>query len=154
MESICKVVESNLNIRRSLQVREGQQIADVIGGLASMAVDAVNPAAIIVVTRSGFTSLMVSKYRPKTRILVVAKEQRIARRVRLFWGVEPINVLWTDDRDELIVRAVNRCLRDDYLRESDTIMVVSGSTLEAPGRTSALEILKVRDILYRAGRRD
>jgi pyruvate kinase len=97
---------------------------------------------------------MVSKYRPKTRILVVAKEQRIARRVRLFWGVEPINVLWTDDRDELIVRAVNRCLRDDYLRESDTIMVVSGSTLEAPGRTSALEILKVRDILYRAGRRD
>jgi pyruvate kinase len=131
MESISKVVESNLNLRKTLQLREGQQIADVIGGLASMAVDAVNPAAIIVVTRSGFSSLMVSKYRPRSRILVVAKEQRIARRVRLFWGVEPIDVQWTDDRDELIIRSVNRCLRDNYLKDSDTIMIVSGSTLES-----------------------
>jgi pyruvate kinase len=53
-----------------------------------------------------------------------------------------------------MIRAVKKALRDGMVREPDTIMVVSGSTLEAPGRTSTLEILRVRDILYHAGRKD
>jgi pyruvate kinase len=154
MESISRVVEAGASLRKAQKPREGQQIPEVIGSLASQAVEAVKPAAIITVTRSGFTTLMVSKYRPQTRILAVVREAKIARRTRLYWGVEPIDVQWSDDRDELMIRAVNKALRDGKIRESDTIMSVSGSTLEAPGRTTTLEILRVRDILYHAGRKD
>lgn len=154
MESISRVVEAGATLRRAQRLQEGQPIPDIIGSLASQAVESVKPAAIFTVTRSGFTTLMVSKYRPSARILAVVREAKIARRIRLFWGVEPLDVQWSNDRDELIIRAVNKALRDGVVRESDTIMVVSGSTLEAPGRTSTLEILRVRDILYHAGRKD
>ncbi|MDP2900500.1 MAG: pyruvate kinase [Candidatus Bathyarchaeota archaeon] len=154
MESVSRVVEVGTNLRRVQTPREGQPIADIIGSLAATATEVIKPSAIIVPTRTGFTSLMVSKYRPPTRILAVSKEQKVARRIRLYWGVEPIDVQWSDDRDELIIRAVNRALRDGYIRDSDSIMVVSGSTLEAPGRTSTLEILKVHEILAHAGGRD
>jgi pyruvate kinase len=154
MESISRVVEAGATLRRAQRPWEGQPIPDIIGSLASQAVESVKPAAIFTVTRTGFTTLMVSKYRPSTRILAVVREAKIARRTRLFWGVEPLDVQWSNDRDELIIRAVNKALRDGVVRESDTIMVVSGSTLEAPGRTSTLEILRVRDILYHAGRKD
>ena len=154
MENISCVVEAGTTLRRVQRPREGQTIPDIIGSLASQAVESVKPAAIFTVTRTGFTTLMVSKYRPSTRILAVVREAKIARRTRLFWGVEPLDVQWSNDRDELIIRAVNKALRDGVVRESDTIMVVSGSTLEAPGRTSTLEILRVRDILYHAGRKD
>ena len=154
MENISHVVEAGTTLRRVQRPREGQTIPDIIGSLASQAVESVKPAAIFTVTRTGFTTLMVSKYRPSTRILAVVREAKIARRTRLFWGVEPLDVQWSNDRDELIIRAVNKALRDGVVRESDTIMVVSGSTLEAPGRTSTLEILRVRDILYHAGRKD
>jgi len=154
MENISRVVEAGTTLRRVQRPREGQTIPDIIGSLASQAVESVKPAAIFTVTRTGFTTLMVSKYRPSTRILAVVREAKIARRTRLFWGVEPLDVQWSNDRDELIIRAVNKALRDGVVRESDTIMVVSGSTLEAPGRTSTLEILRVRDILYHAGRKD
>ena len=154
MENISRVVEAGTTLRRVQRPREGQTIPDIIGSLASQAVESVKPAAIFTVTRTGFTTLMVSKYRPSTRILAVVREAKIARRTRLFWGVEPLDVQWSTDRDELIIRAVNKALRDGVVRESDTIMVVSGSTLEAPGRTSTLEILRVRDILYHAGRKD
>jgi pyruvate kinase len=68
--------------------------------------------------------------------------------------VEPLDVPWTDDRDELITRAVNKSLELGFLGEEDTVMIVSGSTLEAPGRTSTLEILKVQDILLYASKRE
>lgn len=153
MESVSRVVEAGVNLRRAGAPREGQPIADTIGSLAAAATEAVRPSAIIVPTRSGFTSLMVSKYRPPSRILAVSKEQRIAHRIRLYWGVEPIDVQWSEDRDELIVRAVNRALREGYVGEADIIMVVSGSTLLEPGRTSTLEILRVSDVLAHAKRR-
>jgi hypothetical protein len=37
-----------------------------------------------------------------------------------------------------------------YVDEGDAVMIVSGSSLEAPGRTSTLEILKVEDVLDHA----
>ncbi len=154
MENISRVVESGGALRKAQRPREGQPIPEIIGSLASQAVESVKPAAIFTVTRSGFTTLMVSKYRPSARILAVVREAKISRRTRLYWGVEPLDVQWSDDRDELIIRAVNRALKDGVIREPDIIMIVSGSTLEAPGRTSTLEILRVRDILYHAGRKD
>ena len=125
----------------------GRSIDDVIGSLAARATQTVEPAALVVVTRSGFSARMVSKHRPDTRILVVAKSRQVLRRTRLYWGVEPLDIAWTDDRDELLTRAVSEGLERGYFNEEDTVMFVSGSNLEAPGRTSTLEILRVREIM-------
>lgn len=154
MNSISQTVERGAP---SVEVEThgvGGSIAEVIGSLASRATGIVEPAAIIVVTRSGFSARMVSKHRPRTRILSVARSSKVNRRTRLYWGVEPLDVAWTDDRDELLVRAVTRSLEMGYVDEGDAVMIVSGSSLEAPGRTSTLEILKVEDILDHASGRD
>jgi pyruvate kinase len=125
----------------------GRSIDDVIGSLAARATQTVEPAALVVVTRSGFSARMVSKHRPDTRILAVAKSRQVLRRTRLYWGVEPLDIAWTDDRDELLTRAVSEGIERGYFNEEDTVMFVSGSNLEAPGRTSTLEILRVREIM-------
>ncbi|MCB2172267.1 hypothetical protein KQH65_05990, partial [archaeon] len=104
--------------------------------------------------RSGFSALMVSKHKPKTTILSITKDPRINRRLHMYWGVRPLKIPWTEDRDELIIRGVKRAVELGYISRKDVIEVVSGSTLIAPGLTTTLEILKVEDILYRAGRRD
>jgi pyruvate kinase len=154
MEIISRVVEAGATLRQVQRPQEGHPIADIIGSLAAMATGAVKPSAIIVPTRSGFTSRMVSKYRPATRILAVSKQQNIARRIRLYWGVEPIDIQWSDNRDELILRAVNKAVREGFVKDTDSVMVVSGSSLEAPGGTSTLEILRVRNIIRHAGGKD
>jgi pyruvate kinase len=131
----------------------GGPIANVMGGLAARAAAAVKPSAIIVVTRSGFSARMVSKNKPVTRILAVTRDRKVGRRVRLYWGVEPLDVPWSDDRDELLVRAVTKSLGEGMIGDEDVVMIVSGSTLEAPGRTSTLEVLNVKDVLRHASRR-
>jgi pyruvate kinase len=153
MNNISWVVQEQITQRDepSLKVLP---IADVVGELAARSVDAVEPAAIIVVTRSGFSALMVSKYRPKTKILAVTREPRIGRRLHMYWGVEPLDVPWTDNRDELIVGAVHKSLELGYVYDRDIVAVVSGSTLIEPGKTTTLDILSVKDILARWDRRD
>lgn len=152
MNNISWVVQEQITHRAPSE--RGDLLPNIIGDLATQAVEAVEASAIIVVTRSGFSALMVSTHRPKTRILAVSKDPRVSRRMHLYWGVEPLNVPWTDDRDELVIRAVKTSIEEGYIHENDVISVVSGSTLIAPGLTTTLEILSVKDILYHAGRRD
>jgi len=154
MNNISLSVEQQAPRREAERLWDGAPIPEVIGSLASRATETVKPAAIIVVTRSGFSARMVSKHRPGTRILAVARSPSVSRRMRLYWGVEPLDVAWTDDRDELLIRAVNRSLEKGFVGEEDVVMFVSGSTLEEPGRTSTLEILRVEDILNHASRSD
>ncbi len=146
MNRITQTVETNASTIKPEGMVKGS-VPEVIGQLASMAAYAVKPAAIIVVTRSGFSARMISKHRPRTPILSVAKSPEVNRRARLYWGVEPLSVEWTEDRDKLLIRAVKKSMEEKYLSEKDSVMIVSGSTLETPGRTSSLEILRVRDII-------
>ncbi len=149
MNKITQTVEEKAPRAQPERMVEGA-IPDVIGQLASLAARAVEPAAIIVVTRSGFSARMVSKHRPRTPILSVARSPEVNRRARLYWGVEPLDVEWADDRNELLVRAVKGSVEAGYMARGDSVMIVSGSTLEAPGGTSSLEILSVEDILVHA----
>lgn len=153
MNRISLTVEQQAPRHEAEQPEEGVPIPDVIGGLVSRATETVRPSAIIVVTRSGFSARMVSKHRPRTRILAVAKSPKVGRRMRLYWGVEPLDIVWTDGRDELLIRAVERSLRKGLVGREDVVMIVSGSTLEAPGRTSTMEILRIEDILNHASQR-
>ncbi|MBD3204786.1 hypothetical protein GF319_00410 [Candidatus Bathyarchaeota archaeon] len=148
MNNIGWVVQEQITQTEHIRLK-GLPITDVIGDLANRAVDAVEPAAIIVVTRSGVSALMVSKHRPKTRILAVARDPRISRRMHMYWGVYPMDVEWTDDRDQLITRAIKKSINEEYIYKKDIIAVVSGSTLIEPGKTSTLEILRVQDVLER-----
>ncbi|MBN2335890.1 pyruvate kinase [Candidatus Bathyarchaeota archaeon] len=152
MNNIGWVVQEQITHREPSE--RGNLLPNIIGELATRAVEAVEASAIIVVTRSGFSALMVSTHRPKTRILAVSKDPRVSRRMHLYWGVESLNVPWTDDRDELVIRAVRTGIDEGYIDEDNVIALVSGSTLIAPGLTTTLEILSVSDILYHAGRRD
>jgi pyruvate kinase len=128
VEAVRVMNEISLTVEREAPRREVPEhvegtIPDVIGDLAARATDTVDPAAIIVVTRSGFTARMVSKHRPPTRILAVARSRDVLRR-----------------------------LEEGLIDRSDVVLIVSGSTLEAPGGTSTLEILSVEDVLSHASK--
>lgn len=152
MNSISLVVQEQIR-HQDERHGKGMPITDVIGQLATRGVDAVETSAVFVVTRSGISARMVSKYRPRSKILAVVKDPRISRRMLMYWGVEPLKVEWTEDRDALILRAVYAGLEKQYIHPKSVIAVVSGSTMIAPGKTTTLSLLNVEDILSRAENR-
>ena len=140
MNNICYEAEQNLPKFEIDLPEKNLPIPDLIGSLASRATDAIKPAAIIVITRSGFTARMTSKHRPKTRILAVTRTSKIRRRMRLYWGVEPFDVIRTIDKDKLLFRAISDSVKMGYLNKKDTVMIISG-------HLSTFEIQRVKDIL-------
>jgi pyruvate kinase len=147
MSRIAQTIESESQPQRMIEKRENVSIPDTIGRLVTEASENLLSAAIIVITRSGFSARMISKHRPKARILAVTKDPKIAGRIRLHWGVEILETEWTQDRNELIRRAVLDSIEKGVLTEKDDIIIASGSDLEAMGRTSRIEILRTEDIL-------
>lgn len=152
MDRINRTIENKSTLGEVESKEIEGSIADIIGKLAREASDSLKPAAILVVTRTGFSARMVSKHRPETPILAVARDQRVKNVMRLYWGVEPLDVQWTENRDEVLIRAINNCIAGGHIQKDDRVMIVSGSSLEAPGRTSTLEILNVHDVLAHAGK--
>ncbi|MCK5402792.1 hypothetical protein KAI60_01650, partial [Candidatus Bathyarchaeota archaeon] len=89
----------------------------------------------------------ISKHRPKARIFAITRNIKIARRIRFYWGVELLEVTWTNDRNELLKRAIKEILEKKLVARKDTLVIVSGSTLESTRTTSTIEIIKIENVL-------
>jgi len=83
---------------------------------------------------------MTSKHRPKTLILAVTRTSKIRRRMRLYWGVEPLGIIRTRDRDKLLYRVISDGVKTGFLDKKDTVVIISG-------HLSTFEIQRVKDIL-------
>lgn len=106
-------------------------------------------AAIITATESGFTARMVSKYRPKARIIAVTPQVRVARKMLLLWGVEPIHAPKAEGTDALIEQSITAALEKGYINNGDLVVITAGVPVGTPGTTNLLKVEVVGQILAR-----
>jgi pyruvate kinase len=90
-------------------------------------------AAIISLTETGFTSRLISKYRPEIPILALTSSPMVARKLSLNWGVIPIlyNGEPTDRRR--LNFAIKQAKARGYLKTGDIVVSTSGHHQEAGG---------------------
>ena len=85
-----------------------------------------NAAAIVSLTESGFTSRLVSKYRPNCPILAITTSERVARKLAMNWGVIPIfyqGEITDDARIEYAISMIKKLANAD---SGDTLIVTAG----------------------------
>lgn len=118
-------------------------VTDAIGeAVAELALDLKLPA-IITSTASGSTARMISKYRPKARIIAAASDVGTARQLALSWGVSPLSVPLCETIDETIEQAIRAAKAAKLVKSGDTIVVTGGFPVGAPGRTNLIKIERV-----------
>jgi pyruvate kinase len=98
--------------------------------------------AIFSLTETGFTSRLVSKYRPDCPILAITASPRVARKLSMNWGVIPI--LYEGERtdDAKIEYAVQRSKELGYLASGDTVIATAGHHQTAGG-TDLIRVITV-----------
>ncbi|GIY29879.1 pyruvate kinase PKM [Caerostris extrusa] len=117
-------------------------IAAVVAAMKSLA------AAIIVLTTTGRTANVISKYRPRCPIFAVSREGMICRQSVLFRGVFPIHYTderkpdWTEDVDSRIQFALEYAKRRKYLRLNDIVITVTG-WCQGAGSTNTVQVVVV-----------
>ena len=96
--------------------------------------------AIVVVTQSGFSARMISRYRPGCMIIGCAIDKKVARQMNLSWGVKPLLLKEEWEVFVLIDRAISAAKKHGYLEEGDITVITAGVPIGKSGTTNLLKV--------------
>jgi len=83
--------------------------------------DEIDAAAIVVLTRHGFTARTVLKHRPKNPVIVVTGSVELARQLHFLWGVHHVYIHTGPFRSEEIVRELQK---QKFLKKGQQIVSI------------------------------
>jgi len=98
-------------------------------------------AAILSLTESGFTSRLVSKYRPDCPIMAITSSQRVARKLSMNWGVIPVLYEGEPNDDARIDFAIDQIKQMMNAVSGDILIVTAGHLQHGSGGTDLVRII-------------
>jgi len=122
-------------------------IADAVSHAARDISEAVGAMAIISLTRSGATALMVSKYRPKCPVIALTPSFATWRELALVWGVSPLVCPFSTDMETSVSDALSIVQEKGFVGSGDNVVITSGIPLGVPGTTNLVQVYTVGKIL-------
>jgi pyruvate kinase len=99
--------------------------------------------AIITFTQSGNTALLVSKHRPRVRIIAATPHERVGRKLSLFWGVTPVIVKTGRTTDDMIAAVEAAMLRRRFVKLGQLAVITAGVPIGVAGSTNLMKIHRV-----------
>ncbi|KAH7928522.1 pyruvate kinase [Leucogyrophana mollusca] len=135
---------------RAIQPRP-TETAETVAIAAVAAASEQNASAILVLSTSGNTARLLSKYRPRVPIITVTRNEQTARQIHLhrgcypFWYPEPRGISegqWQTDVDNRIRFGLRNALALNIIQAGTTIVAVQGWK-GGLGHTNTLRILSV-----------
>ncbi len=106
-----------------------------------------NIKAILTNTRTGTTTRLVAKYRPKKPIIAGTPYANIKRKLNLVWGVYPIQTKMTNNSNELKYLLATEATKRGILKPKDRVLIIGGSLLGFPAKTNLIQTMEVDEIL-------
>lgn len=142
MDSIAKRVEASLEYKH-IFLNKGfahqSTTTDVIAHATVQMAYELDAQAILTPTESGYTSQVVSKYRPKASIIAYTPNKIVANHLNLRWGVVPIIGPEWNDVEEMISTATAAAVSQGILQKNDKTIITSGVKF-AEGNTNSIRI--------------
>ncbi|XP_039867115.1 pyruvate kinase PKM isoform X2 [Simochromis diagramma] len=89
-------------------------------------------SAIIVLTKTGRSAHLISRYRPRAPILAVTRNAQTARQAHLYRGIFPVlytkpsNEVWAEDVDLRVNFAMEMGKARGFFKEGDVVIVLTG----------------------------
>ena len=118
-------------------------IRSAIGESVKLISRHLNIDAIVVMTESGSTAIVVSHYRPRNNIFALTPNKSTCNRLSLVWGVFPLLTKQFDSTDQMIVESEKILKNEGLLKKDDTFVLTSGVPVAVTGSTNMLRIHKI-----------
>jgi pyruvate kinase len=109
--------------------------------------DHLNIKAILTNTQTGYTTRLVSKYRPKKPIIAGTPFANVKRKLNLVWGVYPIQTKMTNSSNELKYFLAKEATNRGLLSPEDRVLIIGGSLLGFPAKTNLIQTMQVEEML-------
>merc|ERR1711963_1179721 len=139
MAKIAKEAEACIWNERTFEDMMRTDVAAVTDNTTTTAISAVmasykcKASAIVVLTTSGSTAHIVSKYKPHCPILTVTRFPQVARQAQILRGCIPLYYekerpagAWMDDVDARVQYAIDFGKKSNFISVGDNVIVVTG----------------------------
>jgi len=141
---ICEVEgeQTDIPVRpfRPLEESVNLSIARAVASAAREAAHNLDTAAIIAITASGHTARIVSRYRPSAPIIAITPNERVQRRLKLYWGVTPLLAPRTHNTDDMIANALQTVQEQGLVEKDNLVAIMAGTAGSKPGTTNLMRI--------------
>ena len=124
-------------------------VTNAISHATCMTAHDLGAAAIITVTKSGYTARMVSSFRPACPIITCAVDKKTCYQLALSWGVIPVMSEVKNSTDELFEHAVEQAIKTGIVRHGDIVAITAGVPLGVSGTTNILKVHIVGRVLVK-----
>ncbi len=149
MSEVCEGAETyqqTISKKEKFKFSELQRIDEAIA-ISSMSIARnMNIKAIIALTESGSTALMMSRIRSDIPIYAFTRNEFTQRRVSLYRGVTSYPYKFKANTfSEVLSEVSKELLQSEMVRVGDLVLITSGSPLKVEGHTNSLRIIEITD---------
>ena len=143
MDKIIRYTESSQH--GSSSYIRGKTVADAIADAACRAAEDMRTKILVAFTRSGFTARLVSKLRPQVPIVAYTPNEKVQKRMCLYWGVTPKVMRPLTTTDEMVKEVERSLVREKFVKKCDRIIIISSSPLSTMKKTNFMKIHRIGD---------
>ena len=115
-------------------------VEETIAGATVTAVRLLGAVAVIVFSKSGFSSRIVAGRRPDVPIVVFTDQARTYRQLALVWGVVPVLVPHADTYDQMAAAARRIVVEIGIAHPGERVVITAGVPFDVPGSTNMLKV--------------
>ncbi len=116
-------------------------VTDVMTMATWQAAKEMKAAAIVCISRSGFTVRAIARFRPEAPILAFTPEDRTHRQLTLSWGATSFKIDQIGDTDETVKMVIELAKESGHIRSGDVVAVLGGSSANV-GMTDNLRLVR------------
>jgi len=149
MDRICLSAEKHIatKLKRSQKDQTLKYVDEAIAMAAMHTANHLDIKAIIALTESGTTPLLMSRYASNIPIYGLSRYETTLRRMTLFRDVYPIPFDATDIDRRILNQAAIAELQDRHIiKNGDLVLITKGDLIGVHGRTNSLKIVSVGDL--------
>ncbi|MBC7188819.1 pyruvate kinase [Candidatus Aerophobetes bacterium] len=144
MHRIAVTIEKSLDYHRILEERDispEESIQDSIAFAARQLAEFSRAEAIMAFTLSGTTATIISKYRPRCRIIGITPSIKVAKKLLLYWGVEVMVIEKVQDIERHFEDFVQEAVEKRVIKKGKLVVVTGGIKREEEKPTGTIKIL-------------
>lgn len=119
-------------------------VAEAIAASACLSAKKLNAAAIVCLTTSGKTATMISRYRPKARIIAVTHLIPTLNRLELVWGIQTVVIDPYDSTDAAIFQMEDLLIKSGLVKTGDKVILTMGVPILERGTTNSIRVYIVK----------
>jgi len=145
MAKIAQRIEESLEYKAIFEqkgIHRKHSQTDAIAHATVQIAYELSATAIFTPTKSGYTTRIVSKYRPKAPIIAFAPNERVARHLNLRWGVFVIPGVPILKPEEMTPYITDTAINFGFVNKGDVVVMTAGIKY-GEGGTSSIELLTI-----------